>query len=449
MQTQRDHVHAYQFMVDRMTSALVLGDPAAPDPPARRVSLALIFGIVLAVLTSVGFGVYGVIKPGGNNAWRRPGVILVEKETGTRYVMRDGVLYPMFNHASALLAQGGGARVESISRESLTGLPHGPQTGIQGAPDPVPDAAKLVAGPVTTCPAPARAGQLAGVVVFAGLRWPERDMPEDRYVLVRDPAGTRYLVWRGLVHKLSDPAVPVALGMAVSTEFSVTPGWLATARAGGPFGRADIPGAGTPGPAVGGQKHPVGRLFRYGTADGERFAVLLADGLAPVDATEFALLAGRAGTAPPVQSNATEVAAAPASADRSMVGRLPDLLRLRPLDQDGWTPCARHTTDGTRVQASMVLVQNVPLVGVADAAVVLLPPGSGLLAAGFPAPPNRRPEQFLITDQGVRHLIADDESVTALGYGGRPPFLVPAQVLDVIRTGPTLSRAALGASTRG
>ena len=104
MQTQRDHVHAYQFMVTRMTSALVLADPSAHDPPARRTRSGLLTGLVIGIVVMVGFGIYGFVKPGGSEDWRRPGAILVEKETGTRYVFLDGQLRPVLNDATERLA---------------------------------------------------------------------------------------------------------------------------------------------------------------------------------------------------------------------------------------------------------------------------------------------------------------------------------------------------------
>ena len=42
-------------------------------------------------------------------------MIIVEEETGNRYVYAGGTLYPAHNQASALLLQGTGASVEVIS----------------------------------------------------------------------------------------------------------------------------------------------------------------------------------------------------------------------------------------------------------------------------------------------------------------------------------------------
>ncbi|MFF0146455.1 type VII secretion system ESX-1 transmembrane protein B [Amycolatopsis sulphurea] len=61
MQTQKDHVEAYSFLIGRMTSALVLGDPSHLDVPARRAWIGLLVGLLLGLLIAVGFFIYGLI----------------------------------------------------------------------------------------------------------------------------------------------------------------------------------------------------------------------------------------------------------------------------------------------------------------------------------------------------------------------------------------------------
>ena len=96
-------------MVGRLSSALVLGDPSGAEVPGRRALTGLMFGILIPVLVMAGFGVYGWIVPGGSKAYREPGLILVEKETGNRYVYVDGMLRPTPDLPAALLWQGAGA----------------------------------------------------------------------------------------------------------------------------------------------------------------------------------------------------------------------------------------------------------------------------------------------------------------------------------------------------
>ena len=49
---------------------------------------------------------------------------------------------------------------------------------------------------------------------------------------------------------------------------------------------------------------------------------------------------------------------------------------------------------------------------------------------------------YLVTDQGMKFPIADDDALAALGYGGVTPDVLPRTLLDVIPTGPSLDPAA-------
>jgi hypothetical protein len=62
VQTQKDHVEAYSFLIGRMTSALVLGDASHLEVPAKRTWTGLIVGTALAVLIAAGFFIFGLIE---------------------------------------------------------------------------------------------------------------------------------------------------------------------------------------------------------------------------------------------------------------------------------------------------------------------------------------------------------------------------------------------------
>lgn len=446
MQTQRDHVHAYQFMVGRMTSALVSGDPGAFEPPARRASVGLIIGIVLAVLVTAGFGVYGLVRPGGSTAWRKPGVILVEAETGTRYVLLDGVLHPTLNQASAMLRQGADAKVKRISRNSLAGLPHGAPIGISGGPDPVPRQADLVGGPSLLCLTGGTERAAATLLAGAPDR-PAQPLPEQEYLLVRGTDGVSHLVWRATKYRLADGAVPAALGMASDAELPAPDLWLDLLRDGPVIGPAPIQDSGTPGPVVGGAGHSVGQLFeqRVG-ADARQFYVLLRDGIARLTETEFTLLAGRAGIPDPVPISSAAVVAAPKSDDTSLTDRLPDLMTIRQARPGDRAACLLLTTPGPVVP---VLAGDLPVSRTTRSGLgVWLPPAAGLLAAEAPVPEGQRaPKRYLITDQGTTYPIPDDDSLRALGLGGATPVAMDARLLAALPAGPSLSRSAVGVTS--
>lgn len=61
MQTQKDHVEAYQFMMGRMSASLVLGDPSLLEVPARRAWTGFLVGIGVTFLIGLGFFLYGLI----------------------------------------------------------------------------------------------------------------------------------------------------------------------------------------------------------------------------------------------------------------------------------------------------------------------------------------------------------------------------------------------------
>lgn len=446
MQTQRDHVHAYQFLMGRMSSALVFGDPASAEVPARRAVIGVYIGLVLSLLIAVGFGVYGWIVPGGNESWRAKGAIVVEKETGTRLVNVGGVLYPTLNHASAKLLQGpnGNPKVTLLSRASLAEAPRGAPVGIPDAPQTLPSAQDLLGAQWLTC-LPGDGGSGAPSMNFD----PDAaaaPLPPDRYVLVESPTGTQYLLWGRAKHRVADRAVPVALGMANVRPVPAPQPWLDALPDGPVLAPAEIEGSGRPGPAVGGSTYPVGQLFEQRVANGDvqRF-VLRKEGLAPISPTEFMLLNAVAGSQQPVQVDAAAITSAPRSTDRSLITRLPELSEGRWHDHGASALCLRQVPVGPRVASEVVLADR----AAGSGGGVHLPPGTGVVVGVLPVPPGQRtPDRYLITE-GKKFPLPDDESMRALGYGGVPVRPMAGDLLATVPSGPALSQAAVAATRKG
>ncbi|MFG3015433.1 type VII secretion protein EccB [Streptomyces cinerochromogenes] len=440
MQSRRDHVHAYQFATGRLAAALVTGEPATGEPPARRSVLGMVLGVLLALLACAGFAVYGLIKPGGNTAWARPSAIVVEKETGTRYLYVDGVLHPVANYASALLgaaAGGGGTEVHTVSRNSLAGVRRGPQIGIPAAPDSVPPDAELLTGDWTRCLTP---GHGKGETVdFAPGDAPARTPAGGRRLLLRAADGTAYLVWDGVRYRLGGHSVLIALQLDGQDPLPAPDGWLAALPAGPTVRAAAVPGRGTQGPRVGDRPARVGDVFTSGT-DGKgatQFYVLRSDGLAPLTRTEFQLLATSKDAAEPREVTPRDIAAVGTSDDRSLLHRLPDFLSGPVLRTGGSAVCLRQrVTGGTRVHTAVTLEERP-----ATAPPVEVPVGRGLLVQALPLPPRGvTPQVYLVTDLGVKYPFADPDTLSALGYGAGQARTVPRAVLDLLPTGPVLSR---------
>lgn len=440
MQTQRDRVHAHQYLIGRMSSALVSADPSPAEPRDKGHRFGLWSGLVLAVLISVGFWVYGLVVPGGNSVWQEKGVILVEKETGNRYIYFGGELHPVRNQASALLLLGPGAHVETISRASLAGLSHGTPVGIVDAPDALPPVDGLVRDPWALCLTGGRSAAMS--MVLDPPRLPE-PLPANRYVLVATPGDTRYLVLGNVKYPVNEPEALIALGVPTLDPAPAPQPWLDALPTGPALTAAEINGAGQPGPAVAGHDHAVGTVFRQRNVNGnEQFWLSRPDGLEPLSTTEYALLSARDADLVPVDVTPPQVADVPRSADTSLSDRLPDVTGAGPAAPG--QVCLVQVPAGATV-ASAVTVGR-PLASTAaprPGVTVEAPANTGMLAGAVPMTVGQRtPHRYLITELGIKYPIADDDAVAALGYGGVVPTPVPDYVLQALPTGPVLSRTA-------
>ncbi|MEV7320198.1 type VII secretion protein EccB [Streptomyces sp. NPDC093970] len=442
MQTKKDHVHAYRFASHRMIHALVTGDTGAGESPMRRPVFGTVMGVLLAALLCGGFTVFGFVSPGGNTSWRKPGSVVLEKETGSRYVYLDGVLHPVGDYASALLAASataGGQKpvLRSVSRSSLAGVPRGARIGIPGAPDSLPGPGSLLPGSWARCLRQSGAGEVLDLAPANTMR----PLPADRLVLLAAPGGRQYVLWHGVVHPVAGRYVLVALGLGDREPLQAATAWLKSLPAGPALAAATIPGDGSRGFSVGGAVSTVGQTFsasRGAERPAQRY-VLRADGLAPISETEYALFTARPGHPRPRQVGVGDIAAAPASADRGLLHRIPDLVFGKALDSAGSALCLRQRSEGTTVRTAVALADH-PATG----GRVKVPVGAGVLAASLPLPSGAgmSAAYYLINDQGVKYPLADDGSLRALGFDTAQACGVPKSVLDLLPVGPTLSAAA-------
>lgn len=449
MQTQRDHVHAYQFMMGRISSALVEGDPTGAEIPGRRAQTGLVIGVLLMVLVVAGFAVYGWIVPGGSTAYTKAGVIIVEKETGDRYVYLEGALHPVPDLTSAMLIQGASSTVKLISQNSLKDVPRSVPLGVQGAPSRLPSAGDLVQGPWMTClPSSVVASSKSdGLGVVLNPDAPAVALPQDSFSVVQAEDGTPYLLANHLKYKITNEAVLVALGAGATQPARAPQMWLDWLADGTDLGPADIPGAGDQGPRVGDKKYDVGTLFRVsatGTA-GDQLFVLRRDGLAPVSRTEFAI-ADAADPGAPVDLDPSAVVDARRSSDSSLLTRLPDLAALKLYDLANQALCIQQgPADAERFTSSVVTVAK-DWSGVDDQGepYVLMRRGTGMVA--MPAPRASRTGSknlSFISDEGKAYRLADDTTVASLKLSGTTPVPFPKTLLAALPQGPVLSREAV------
>jgi type VII secretion protein EccB len=437
VQSRRDHLQAYQFATERLVRAVVTGRPGAGDTPLRRSGLGVSIGIVFAVLGCVAALVYGLIAPTPSTAWRQPGAIIVEKETGTRYLLLDGELHPTANYSSALLAAGQNSSVQFVSRAQLAGVPVGDTIGIPGAPDSVPTSSSLLPGSWALC-----ARRDGGVVLDLAPAGHAAPGPENERVFVTSTAQSAaadFVVWDSVKYPVPQQAVLAALGLGDQQPNPVDPAWLAALPTGKAVEPPNVPGLGGAGPVVAGRQSPVGTVYST-TADGvEEDYLLLSDGLAPITRTEAALFELGGGVSVR-QVTTAEVAAAHVSGNRSLLAALPDFLSGPVFSAGDASLCVSQSTPGSAAK-SIVETERASVVA-ADPPVVV-PAGSGMLVEppGQGADTND-PIVYLIADTGERYRIDSTDALGALGFASVGRIEMPTSVLGLVSNGPVLDVGA-------
>ncbi|MER7473624.1 type VII secretion protein EccB, partial [Micromonospora sp. NPDC000018] len=151
MPSRQDQLHSYQFTVQRAVAALVMRETDPAQSPFRRLAGAALASVLVAAIGLGGFALYGLFA-GGGDTWRDPGAVIVEKESGARFVYREQKLHPVLNYASALLIIGADRpKTVLVSRRAIDGVPRGLPLGIADAPDSLPAPGRLSTAPWTVC----------------------------------------------------------------------------------------------------------------------------------------------------------------------------------------------------------------------------------------------------------------------------------------------------------
>ena len=461
MRSRREQIRAYRFVTRRIVSALLGGDPETADPPMRRAGLTTFASVMVGALVLAGFGVYGLVRPGGNTSWRNADTLIVEKETGTRYVYRGHRLHPVLNYASARLVLGAAdPATVSVSERSLAGVPRGRPVGIPDAPDTLPAADSLDPLPWSVC----TAGQSSAVsgkprVTVAVHRTVAGGAGmADRGVLVHAAGEKPALLWHGHRFRIPDRTSMGSLGWTGERQVTVAPAFLNAIPAGPDLAPPPIDDRDAQGPPVAGAPAPVGTVYRMASASGtDQYFVLLSDGLATVSELTAELLVG-------AQDGVSPEALSPSDYDSARLSK-------QDLEVDGQPTSQPHLIDSdTAVDALCVAqgrhgstgirwYQSAPgeLTGRATAAAggtgevggptadaVLVPGGGGALVRPTAAPGVPAGTTYVVTDQGMRYAVPDDDALAALGYADVTPVRLSEDLLDLIPAGPVLDRTAAG-----
>jgi len=104
----------------------------------------------------------------------------------------------------------------------------------------------------------------------------------DGTVVAADQHSDRYLIWRHQRLRVADSGALAPLGLTDPTPRIVGASWLNTVPVGPDLAFPQISGRGSPGPTVAGHALLVGQLVVVRSTVQTQYAVVLADGLAPV-----------------------------------------------------------------------------------------------------------------------------------------------------------------------
>jgi type VII secretion protein EccB len=442
MPSRQDQLHSYQFAVQRVVTAVVMHETDPAQSPFGRTAGSMLASVLVAVIALGGFAAYGAIRKEGGGKWRDAGAVIVERESGARYVYRDEKLHLVLNYASALLIIGSESpRTVLVSRRSIEGVPRGSTLGIAEAPDSLPEAGRLLGPPWTVCSETVdgrpRSTLLVGGEATGGTAL------EERAVLGVHPDGSVYLIWRNRRHLVRDRALVVAaLGWATERPVPVAPALLNALPAGADLGRVPVPEAGMPSVAVPGAT--VGEVFVVASQGGSRqYAVALPDGLAGITQVQADLLLTALDQDEPTGLTQGRFAAIP---------KLDDLVPSGPSAPPATTPtlapavdgglCAKVRDDsGVSDLRTGAVVSAGPPAARAGVDAVVVEPGRGAVVEAVPAPGATGGAVSLVTDLGRRHPVAR-EVLATLGYGKVAPVRVPAGLVALLPAGVVLDPEA-------
>jgi type VII secretion protein EccB len=459
MTSRRDQVQAYDFVLVRLSSALVHGEPDAAQPPMQRTRSAALGGVLLGALGIAGFLLWGLISP-VHKAAAAPtaGDLIVVPQTGASYIYGDGEMYPVLNWASARMLLGGSPQVENETATAIADIPQGPSLGIVGAPESLP--AKVNQGDWLVC-ALESGGKPKTAVVIGASPAAASPVPSGQ-ALVAAAGDQSYLIWQGQRLRLDATWMASALGLGQAPVTQVSQTWLNAVPAGPDLRAFSLSGAGGPGPPLGGQATRVGEVVTTHNLGG-RNALFLVErgGIAAITATQAALDLASPGTgaaypdgaAQPVTVSAPAIAGAPRWSQPLPDGAgVPASLPVAAGPPANAVPCVSYPGAGGKAP---VLLWTAPPGGSApdlqapgvtgtatDADLVRVASGGALVqpltATGAGAGP-----LYLVAGAGVKFAVPATQEATALGYQAGQAARLPAALLGLLPNGPALDLAPL------
>jgi type VII secretion protein EccB len=508
MQTRRDQLQAYRYLLRRVLAAMLGSEPEAIEQPMRRVTTSTFAGIMVGVLACAGVALYGWIADTSATKWKNePNALIIDKSTNAAYLYLpkssigsagqgqagqgapqvpgpggaaddgDKVLVQVFNYTSARLILGDVPKVVRVSSTSLEDIPRGPRIGIPQAPN-IPDKDNVASSPWSICSTSRTVDDTTNTSVDLLIGAQEREMGAEpigeRAVLVSAGGGSpTYLVWNGKRLQADDVALN-SLSLSSSDVLQVGTAWLGALEAGQPLKGPVIPNRTDAGPTTAtGRQTTIGEVFHTKVPDS--YYVMLAGGFAPITQVQAFLLIGEnvAVSNNELQEEPTEIGIGEVNDTGSEAAGLnePDLPATTPqvFDLAGveGAPVCLWYEDGEAYLTSGGQIPEGPSSGSDEAGGdaaggdaagptptgteadhVVLPPGKAAVVGERPGPGIRPESFFVITEEGVKYPVPSTEVLGRLGYGDVEVVEIPGSLLRLVPQGPALTvEAAYRAAT--
>jgi type VII secretion protein EccB len=141
--TRKDQLDAFNFARRRMVANLVVPTATGSDEGAPRPVKTFASSIILSALAVVAVMVIGVFKPSAPNGWE--GGLAVDSSTGAAYVTQNKELHAVYNITSARLILGKNFSKYDVPDATLnsSNVSIGSPVGILGAPEDEPSASSM------------------------------------------------------------------------------------------------------------------------------------------------------------------------------------------------------------------------------------------------------------------------------------------------------------------
>lgn len=420
MASRRDLIEAEDFHRRRGVAALARGDTLEVEQVPRRPNVWLITGVVVALLIAAGSAATAFITDRAPDGWLDNGTLVINEDTGARYVAQGGRLHAASTLTGAILA---GAKPEPVlvPTETLRQAPIGRPLRPGGLPERPPDLPAVPTG-FTAC-----ATGPNSVDVFAGA--PAVALAPANGLLVQARGTSQIVLLAGRRAYPITPDALVALGYSRTQVRSVPGAWLELT---------------VPGPRLT-VLRPDGRVVEAADT-GRRFVV---DGatVRPLVNRTSALLAPS-----PVRTVPDSVLLSRPSGPPVGIAGAPATAPNVPAPNTSIVACVRSSDGLVTVAAAVADAGTRPSpphrVRIGSATVTVtwhFPPGQGALVGplNLDQPQPSGPDDITgirLVAGGVGYPVASLEVLRELGYQRQQTVLLPDSWLALLEPGTTLTK---------